>query len=200
MPSACAAVAIRWLSRYGRHDSTASKPRCRRGNTGVGFEVRPAHRKRQRLLRRPAVDAGHVEAVLVQQLRRQRSDFAETEHGDLLERHSLISSNLELDPLRERQRARIIHRARLPPHVRASTRREPDSRPPPVSFSPPNAPPISAPDGPMLTFAMPQSEPRADTNVSASRTSVVKMHDASPCGHVVVHARSRHRVRGSFIT
>ena len=36
---------------------------------------------------------------------------------------------------------------------------EPDSRPPPVSFSPPNAPPISAPLGPMLTLAMPQSEP-----------------------------------------
>ena len=36
---------------------------------------------------------------------------------------------------------------------------EPDSRPPPVSFSPPNAPPISAPLGPILTLAMPQSEP-----------------------------------------
>src|SRR5690606_21819149 len=36
---------------------------------------------------------------------------------------------------------------------------EPDSRPPPVSFSPPNAPPISAPLVPMLTLAMPQSEP-----------------------------------------
>jgi hypothetical protein len=36
----------------------------------------------------------------------------------------------------------------------------PDSRPPPVSFSPPNAPPISAPEGPMLTFTMPQSLPR----------------------------------------
>ncbi len=59
---------------------------------------------------------------------------------------------------------------------------EPDSRPPPVSFSPPNAPPISAPDGPMLTLAMPQSEPLADRNASASRTSVVKMHDDNPCG------------------
>ena len=38
---------------------------------------------------------------------------------------------------------------------------EPDSRPPPVSFSPPKAPPISAPLGPMLTFAIPQSEPEA---------------------------------------
>ena len=38
---------------------------------------------------------------------------------------------------------------------------EPDSRPPPVSFSPPNAPPISAPEVPILTFAIPQSDPRA---------------------------------------
>ena len=60
---------------------------------------------------------------------------------------------------------------------------EPDSRPPPVAFSPkitrkplkiskiakkkplnfhspPNAPPISAPEVGMLTFTMPQSEPR----------------------------------------
>ena len=36
---------------------------------------------------------------------------------------------------------------------------EPDSRPPPVDFSPPNAPPISAPEVPMLTLTIPQSEP-----------------------------------------
>jgi len=36
---------------------------------------------------------------------------------------------------------------------------EPDSRPPPVSFSPPKAPPISAPEVPMFTFAIPQSDP-----------------------------------------
>ena len=59
---------------------------------------------------------------------------------------------------------------------------EPDSRPPPVSFSPPNAPPISAPLGPMLTFAMPQSEPELARKRSASRRSVVKIDDASPCG------------------
>lgn len=59
---------------------------------------------------------------------------------------------------------------------------EPDSRPPPVSFSPPNAPPISAPDVPMLTFAMPQSEPSEARNRSASRWSVVKIDDESPCG------------------
>jgi hypothetical protein len=46
-----------------------------------------------------------------------------------------------------------------------------------VCFSPPNAPPISAPEVPMLTFAMPQSEPSAARNRSASRWSVVKMED-----------------------
>lgn len=35
----------------------------------------------------------------------------------------------------------------------------PDSLPPPVCFSPPNAPPISAPDVDMLTFIIPQSDP-----------------------------------------
>jgi hypothetical protein len=43
----------------------------------------------------------------------------------------------------------------------------PASRPPPVSFSPPKAPPISAPEVPMLTLAIPQSDPRWDRNVSA---------------------------------
>src|SRR5262245_21955031 len=52
---------------------------------------------------------------------------------------------------------------------------DPDSRPPPVSFSPPKAPPISAPLVPMLTFAMPQSEPSADRNRSALRTESVKI-------------------------
>ena len=59
---------------------------------------------------------------------------------------------------------------------------EPDSRPPPVSFSPPNAPPISAPLGPMFTLAMPQSDPAAATKRSASCTSCVKMQDDRPCG------------------
>ena len=36
---------------------------------------------------------------------------------------------------------------------------EPASRPPPVSFSPPKAPPISAPLVPILTLAIPQSLP-----------------------------------------
>jgi len=45
---------------------------------------------------------------------------------------------------------------------------DPLSLPPPVSFSPPNAPPISAPDVPILTLAIPQSLPQCDRNVSAS--------------------------------
>src|SRR6185312_5745003 len=59
---------------------------------------------------------------------------------------------------------------------------EPDSRPPPVSFSPPNAPPISAPEVPIFTFAIPQSEPAQDKNCSASRKFQVIMADDKPCG------------------
>src|SRR5579862_1971052 len=59
---------------------------------------------------------------------------------------------------------------------------EPDSRPPPVSFSPPKAPPISAPDVPMLTLAMPQSEPEAARKASAVFRLVVKIADDRPCG------------------
>ena len=65
---------------------------------------------------------------------------------------------------------------------------EPDSRPPPVCFSPPNAPPISAPEVPMLTLAMPQSEPSAARKRSASRTSSVKIADESPCGTALFNA------------
>ena len=36
---------------------------------------------------------------------------------------------------------------------------EPDSRPPPVDFSPPNAPPISAPEVGMFMLTIPQSDP-----------------------------------------
>src|SRR5439155_494626 len=59
---------------------------------------------------------------------------------------------------------------------------EPDSRPPPVSFSPPNAPPISAPLVPALTLAMPQSEPAGERNCSADRTPSVKTALDSPWG------------------
>src|ERR1700722_12156118 len=57
----------------------------------------------------------------------------------------------------------------------------PLSRPPPVSFSPPNAPPISAPLVPMFTLAMPQSLPLAERNNSASRRLVVMIDDDKPC-------------------
>src|SRR6056297_1419328 len=59
---------------------------------------------------------------------------------------------------------------------------EPDSRPPPVSFSPPKAPPISAPDVPIFTLAIPQSDPAADRNFSLSWTFWVNTADESPCG------------------
>ena len=49
---------------------------------------------------------------------------------------------------------------------------DPDSRPPPVSFSPPKAPPISAPDVPMFTLAIPQSDPDAARNASDSFKAV----------------------------
>jgi hypothetical protein len=44
---------------------------------------------------------------------------------------------------------------------------DPDYRPPPVYFSPPNAPPISAPEGPMFTFTMPQSDPNGPSHLKA---------------------------------
>lgn len=44
---------------------------------------------------------------------------------------------------------------------------DPDSRPPPVYFYPPKAPPISAPDGPIFTFTIPQSDPVGPTHLNA---------------------------------
>src|SRR5260370_26102823 len=58
---------------------------------------------------------------------------------------------------------------------------EPLSRPPPVSFSPPKAPPISAPLVPMFTLAIPQSLPFTDRNSSASRRLVVIIEEERPC-------------------
>ena len=37
--------------------------------------------------------------------------------------------------------------------------------PPPVSFSPPKAPPISAPEVPIFTLAIPQSRPETDKTI-----------------------------------
>lgn len=47
---------------------------------------------------------------------------------------------------------------------------------------PAKAPPISAPDVPMFTLAIPQSEPAYDRNCSASRKLFVIIADESPCG------------------
>src|SRR6187399_2227976 len=57
---------------------------------------------------------------------------------------------------------------------------DPDSRPPPVSFSPPKAPPISAPDVPMLTLAIPQSDPACERNCSMSPMRNVIIAEDSP--------------------
>ena len=57
---------------------------------------------------------------------------------------------------------------------------DPLSLPPPVSFSPPNAPPISAPDVPILTLAIPQSLPQCYMNVSASFKLLVIIAEESP--------------------
>ena len=46
---------------------------------------------------------------------------------------------------------------------------EPDSLPPPVSFSPPKAPPISAPEVPIFTLAIPQSDPLQIKKLSFSK-------------------------------
>src|SRR5258708_37470338 len=57
---------------------------------------------------------------------------------------------------------------------------EPASRPPPVSFSPPNAPPISAPEVPRLTLAIPQSLPSAERKRSATCNRSVKTAEDRP--------------------
>src|SRR5438876_130611 len=77
----------------------------------------------------------------------------------------------------------------------------PLSRPPPVCFSPPNAPPISAPLVPVFTFAIPQSLPAALMNLSASRASFVKMDEVNPCGTslwiAIASSKSRYVIKYS---
>lgn len=58
----------------------------------------------------------------------------------------------------------------------------PDSLPPPVSFSPPNAPPISAPEVPILQLTKPQSLPVGPTHLKRCLRFFVKSADESPCG------------------
>ncbi len=92
----------------------------------------------------------------------------------------------EVHALGQRQLRRVVDRVGRPCACRPSTRPDPDSRPPPVCFSPPNAPPISAPDVPMLTLAMPQSEPSADMKRSASRIVGGEDGRRKPLRHSVV--------------
>jgi len=63
---------------------------------------------------------------------------------------------------------------------------EPDSRPPPVAFSPPNAPPISAPLGPILTLAIPQSEPEGPTHLNKFYIFLVNNELLNPCGTLLL--------------
>lgn len=63
---------------------------------------------------------------------------------------------------------------------------DPDYLPPPVSFSPPNAPPISAPLGPMLTLTIPQSEPCGPTHLNALLISCVNKLLLKPCGTLLL--------------
>lgn len=57
----------------------------------------------------------------------------------------------------------------------------PDSLPPPVSFSPPKAPPISAPFVGILTLTIPQSEPFGPVHLNKFFKLAVKRELLSPC-------------------
>src|SRR4029078_3373511 len=72
---------------------------------------------------------------------------------------------------------------------------EPDSRPPPVAFSPPKAPPISAPEGPMLTLAMPQYD--AARNTVAAPRAAGRGHALGPGG--VGGDEARRQARGHVV-
>lgn len=63
---------------------------------------------------------------------------------------------------------------------------DPDYLPPPVYFYPPNAPPISAPDGPMFTFTIPQSDPSGPVHLNAFPMSWVKRLLLNPWGTLLL--------------
>src|SRR6056297_2259230 len=92
---------------------------------------------------------------------------------------SVFKLDIKFDALSKRHFLSIIDGCCLLAHV-CFPASEPDSLPPPVSFSPPNAPPISAPEVPTFTLAIPQSEPEFERNVSASCRLLVKMEEESP--------------------
>ena len=85
----------------------------------------------------------------------------------------------ELDPLGKWEIIGPVHSIGLTAHIGLPCIRT-YSRPPPVSFSPPKAPPISAPLVPMFTLAMPQSDPLTERNRSASCKLVVKIELERP--------------------
>jgi hypothetical protein len=75
----------------------------------------------------------------------------------------------------------------------------PDSRPPPVCFSPPKAPPISAPEVGMFTLTIPQSDPFGPIHrkyqtgkedlitLNMFSTLWVKILEETPCGTSLFH-------------
>ena len=65
---------------------------------------------------------------------------------------------------------------------------EPFYLPPPVSFYPPNAPPISAPAVPMLACTIPQSEPWGPTHRRSELTFCVKILLLNPWGTLLLRS------------
>eukprot|EP01139_Manchomonas_bermudensis_P014491 Amastigsp_a508540_93.p2 type:complete len:383 gc:universal Amastigsp_a508540_93:1587-439(-) len=76
---------------------------------------------------------------------------------------------------------------------------EPDSRPPPVSFSPPKAPPISAPLVPALTFEMPVSEPLGPIQVNSEACERENSEAESPCLTELLRAIASSRVSNFIV-
>ena len=91
---------------------------------------------------------------------------------------------MEFHALGQVDLAAPVDRVGLPAHVHLPASL-PDSRPPPVSFSPPNAPPISAPEVPMFTLAMPQSLPGSSGSLRLA-DAVGEDRGAEALRHVVV--------------
>src|SRR6202000_673261 len=83
----------------------------------------------------------------------------------------------ELHALGQRQLAGGVHPVGISSHVGLPAV---PPRPPRGGRHTTNPPPMSPPDVPISTLAIPQSEP--SRNRSASRRSVVKIADERPCG------------------
>ena len=99
---------------------------------------------------------------------------------------SARSADIEPDALRQRQRARVVDGVGGPAHVGASRRRSPTRGRRRSPSRRRRRRRSRRPLGPMLTLAMPQSEPAADRKRSASRRSLVKMRRGQALRHVVV--------------